>query len=86
MTKEFSSSIKQIIDTFNTELASITSFKELDLLTARFTGKKGSVTILFQSIKTVSIEEKKVFAPQLNNLKIIISEAVSTKKQSSFTK
>lgn len=80
MTKEFSSSIKQIIDTFNTELASITSFKELDLLTARFTGKKGSVTILFQSIKTVSIEEKKVFAPQLNNLKIIISEAVSTKK------
>ncbi|MBL4587764.1 phenylalanine--tRNA ligase subunit alpha [Candidatus Babeliales bacterium] len=80
MKKELSSSIEQTINTFNEKLASIASLKELESITPQFLGKKGSVTALFQNIKTLSLEEKKIFVPQLNKLKVTIEEAISSKK------
>ncbi len=74
--------LQEIVNNFYTALESITTLKELDRITNNFLGKKGHVTQLFQQIKTLSLEEKKVFVPELNKLKETIEEKLTKKKES----
>ena len=51
--------------------------KALDELRVQYLGKKGSVTTLLKDMKDLSVEEKKTFGQQVNQLKNEITEAIS---------
>ena len=51
-------------------------------LKSSFVGKSGVLTELFKSVATLSIEEKKVFGLQINELKVFIEEKILQKMQS----
>ena len=72
--------LQEILNNFYTALESVLSLKELDGITSNFLGKKGHVTQLFQTIKTLSLEEKKLFVPELNKLKFTIEHKLIEKK------
>jgi phenylalanyl-tRNA synthetase alpha chain len=73
--------LQEILNNFYTGLESIVSLKELDGITHDFLGKKGHVTQLFRTIKTLSLEEKKLFVPELNKLKETIEQKITEKKE-----
>lgn len=66
---------------FADRIQSVTDAAALDAVRVEFLGKKGSVTELLKSMKSLSGEEKKSFGQQVNRLKGEIAEAISRKTE-----
>jgi len=67
------SELKIKIESIKTELknalAKIQNIKDLENLRVQFLGKKGTIISLLSELKTLSVEDKKIFGPLLNQLK-----------------
>jgi len=64
-----------------TAIESATSQDELERVRVAFLGRKGKVTKLMSQMKNLSIEEKRVFGPQLNQVKTNSEQLYHKKKQ-----
>jgi phenylalanyl-tRNA synthetase alpha chain len=62
-------------------IAATESLKDLEDLRISYLGKNGSLTNAMKDIATLSIEEKKTFGARLNQLKTLVSEAISKQKE-----
>lgn len=58
--------LRPIKDEFAQQIATAKTLDDLNDVRISFLGKKGSVTLLFDTLKTLSLEEKKLFGQQLN--------------------
>jgi phenylalanyl-tRNA synthetase alpha chain len=68
--------INEDIDTFSTE-----STEELDKFRLKYLGKKGSLTCMFDNIRTIVPEERKEFGKKINDLKTKVLTKVEQLKQ-----
>lgn len=65
---------------YYTELANANTDELLEQLRIKFLGRQGSLTILFQALKDLNLEDKKIFGPIINNLKKETQEAFDKTK------
>jgi len=73
--------IKTIKQRFLSELDNATSNESLELLRITYLGRKGELAHLMDQLKALSLEEKKEFGPQLNDLKKFCEQAFEQKKE-----
>ncbi len=64
---------------FEQKLKAASDARELENIRIEFLGKKGSVTDLLKGMKDLSVEEKKSFGQQVNDLKNEIGDAIAEK-------
>lgn len=69
--------LNNIKNEFDKQITKISSIQELKDFKSKFVGKNGSITLLMQNLKDMSIEERKTFGPEINNLKNYVEENVS---------
>ncbi len=72
--------LKQTADALNLELASAASLSRLDTLYLTYLGKKGIVNNLMKDLQVLSLQAKKQYGPQLNQLKKSIEAQLATKR------
>lgn len=73
--------IVQIENEIKSKMEHVTSLKELNELRVEYLGKKGPIQGLSSMMKDLSIEEKKTFGKELNDLKATVSNLLDQKKQ-----
>ncbi len=73
--------IEQLEKEFKDALTIVKTIKELDTIRVNFIGKKGSLVLLFQELKNVSVDEKKECGPILNNFKKAIEDDIHKTKE-----
>lgn len=73
--------INQLLTRFTTALQAVTSQADLEKIRIDFLGRSGHLTNLMAELKNLSLEEKKVFGPQLNTLKQELQNRFDTKVQ-----
>lgn len=56
------------------------NLKDLENIRLSFLGKKGSISLLLQNLKDLSIEEKKEFGPQIQQLRQEAEELITNRK------
>ena len=66
---------------FDEAMASAASVKELDNLKVEYLGKKGSITALLKNMGKLSVEEKKTFGKEVNDLKDYAAEEIAKKAE-----
>lgn len=74
--------IQHLKEQLNSALASLTTEKELEDIRVAFLGRNGHVTELMTHIKNLSLDDKKVFGPALNELKKYAEHKYNEKKES----
>jgi phenylalanyl-tRNA synthetase alpha chain len=62
-------------------LAKVSTQSDLETIRVTFLGRKGKITSLMAQLKTLSVEEKRIFGPELNKLKEEASAAFESKQQ-----
>lgn len=77
-----SEEISNLKSKFATDLESVKSESELDTLYLKYLGKKGSTTKLLKSLQGLSLQDKKIYGPILNNLKKSQESQIKIKKSS----
>ena len=70
---ELKDALSKALDQANTE-------NELETVRITFLGRNGRIAKCMQALKAISIEEKRIFGPQLNTLKNTAQAAYETKK------
>ncbi len=65
---------------FAADLESVKSQAELDTLYVKHLGKKGSINEIMTSLRGLTLKDKKIYGPILNELKKFQEEAIVTKK------
>lgn len=70
---------EKIVEDLKKALGGVSTPSELASVKAEFLGKKGSISSLSSSLKTMSPEEKKTFGKELNELKTLAEELVEAK-------
>jgi phenylalanyl-tRNA synthetase alpha chain len=73
--------IQKISNEFESALKNAKDLKTLDNIRVQFLGKKGFITSLMSEIKNLSVEEKREFAPKLNQLKKDSEEKIKQTKE-----
>ena len=68
-----------LITEFKNKLTESDSLNELMLLKSNFLGKKGKVTLEFNNIKKLNIDDRKQLGQQLNTIKSEISQLLDNK-------
>ena len=74
--------INQLIPKIKKEISIIKSENELMNLKSKYLGKKGELTSYTNSIKDLSIEEKKIQGPIINSIKKEVESLIATKLSS----
>lgn len=74
--------IEKIKNEFSSDLNLINTQPELDSLYLKYLGKKGSTTKLLKSLQGLSLQDKKIYGPILNNLKKSQESQIKIKKSS----
>lgn len=72
--------IKEVSDSVISELTSINSESELDIIYIKYMGKKGIVNDLMKDLQGYSLEDKKNYGPLLNELKKSIEAAIVSRQ------
>ncbi len=72
--------IKETSENLVSELTSIDSESELDIVYIKYLGKKGIVNDLMKDLQGYSLEDKKKYGPLLNELKKSIESAIESKR------
>jgi phenylalanyl-tRNA synthetase alpha chain len=73
--------IKKIEKELESKLSQIQDLKTLDTFRVEYIGKKGFITELMAELKTLDVEEKRVFGPILNQLKKTAEEKIEQAKE-----
>ena len=73
--------IKEIKDSFDSDLKNISSEAELEELRVKYLGRKGLLTTAFTFIKDVPAEQKPLFGAELNKCKKAIEQEFITAKE-----
>lgn len=73
-------SIKTFYSNFIKKLNQTMTYEELEHVRVTFLGRNGFITQLMSQIKTLSIEEKRLFGPEMNRLKKEVQELFDAKK------
>ena len=71
---------KELQSKFDQELANAESLDQVESIRVEFLGKKGFVTDLLKSIASLSVEEKKTFGKEVNELKSSFASKITVKK------
>lgn len=71
---------QELHQAFKKELEGANSLEKLENLRVEFLGKKGRVTELLKTVASLSVEEKKTFGKQVNDLKVEFTDLISAKK------
>ena len=66
---------------FHEALNAVESLEQLEELRVKFCGKKGELTELLRSMGTLSPEDRPKMGQKVNELRTVIEEAISTKKE-----
>ncbi|MBR2943443.1 MAG: phenylalanine--tRNA ligase subunit alpha [Clostridia bacterium] len=74
-------SILELRERFDGAIAAAASVKELDNLKVEYLGKKGSITALLKNMGKLSVEEKKTFGKEVNELKDYAAEEIAKKAE-----
>lgn len=61
--------INKIKNDFDLEIQNISSKDDLEKLKLKYSSKKGLISEIFQNISKISIDERKILGPEINNLK-----------------
>ncbi len=69
-----------IIKEFENELGKVSSLAVLEQLTITYLGRNGIINTLLQSMKDLSVEKKKEFGKEVNELKFFITSELENKK------
>jgi phenylalanyl-tRNA synthetase alpha chain len=72
--KNLSQLIETIQDEFHKSITTISDENALESVRVAFLGRKGKLTQLMEELKTLSVEEKKVVGPLLNQFKTVAQE------------
>ncbi len=78
---ELQKRISFIKDTFDKQLADARDLKILEDIRVSFLGKKSLITELLSEIKNLSLDEKKLFGPLLNQLRQDIESMIKERKE-----
>jgi phenylalanyl-tRNA synthetase alpha chain len=79
---DLSVSLKQIEETFRTELGGVSALQELQQLKSRYTGKKGLITGKLKALALLEDpEEKRAYGKAVNELKSLVEGALREKEQ-----
>jgi phenylalanyl-tRNA synthetase alpha chain len=78
--------IDDLLITFKTDLESATTVADIESLEIKYLGRNGQLTQLLKQIKDVKQEERKQYGTKLNEIKIQITEQISSKKTELFQK
>ena len=63
------------------ELEKIKNLKDLSEFKTKYLGKKGIITEMIKNLKTLALEERKVFGAKLNEIKEFLEEKIERKKE-----
>lgn len=63
-----------------TKLSSVQNSKELNDIRVEYLGKKGPINEMSRIMKTLSVEDKKIFGAQLNTFKTEVNKMIDSKK------
>lgn len=74
-------SLIQLLESWRTELANVATEHELDALRVAYVGRSGHVNNLMKQLKTMPLEEKRVFGPQVQELQQIITQELHAHQQ-----
>lgn len=77
----FSSQLEQYEKSFHEELRLVTNTRSLEAFRIKHLSRQGMLQDLVQRVKTLDLEEKKVFGPRINTLKESLLEAFKRKEQ-----
>ncbi len=61
--------IQELKKEFDSDWQKISELKDLELIRIKYLGKKGKIAQAFQSLKSLSLQEKKQIGPELNSFK-----------------
>lgn len=78
--------MNEILKSLEEKINTISNINELNDLRVEYLGKKGSISLLSAKMGELSIEEKKTFGAELNNLKNKATELIDNKKNELETK
>lgn len=73
--------VEVIINDLNNKLKDINDINGLNEIKAEFIGKKGCITELSKKMGTLSVEQKKVFGKELNEMKTKATEIIEAKRK-----
>lgn len=73
--------IKKIEKEFELKLSQVQDLKTLDTIRIDYIGKKGFITQLMAELKNLDVEGKRVFGPQLNQLKKSAEEKIEQARE-----
>ena len=73
--------ILKLSNQINDEVASITSVADIENVRVKYLGKKGQITDLRKLMKDLSVEEKKSFGQEVNDLKDQAQEKITSKME-----
>ncbi|MDD5456514.1 MAG: phenylalanine--tRNA ligase subunit alpha [Candidatus Margulisbacteria bacterium] len=71
--------ITEIKQTFSSDLKICETIEDIEPVRIKYLGKKGAVTEQLKQLSSLSIDEKKLFGPQLHELKEYISNEIDKK-------
>ncbi len=74
--------IEQLLQEFNHALSTITNLVDLEEARIKFLSRNGKIAELMSELKKLSLQDKQLFGPLMNNLKQFTLEAYEAKKKS----
>lgn len=77
-------SLTSLYQQFLTELQNATTEQALDQVRVAFLGRSGHMTELMKQLKDLSVDEKRVVGPQLNQLKIDLETSYNKRQEEIF--
>lgn len=84
MIEELKNKLNLIETNYTSKIQACKNVKDLQDLQVAAIGRKGELTELLKSLKDLSLEEKKIFGPLSNALKIKLSSLFEAKNASVF--
>lgn len=79
--KIIDSHLLQILSTWRAHLEKVTTDQELESLRLIYLGRTGKINELMSQLKTLPLEEKRTFGPQVQELQQLITQELSAKQQ-----
>lgn len=73
--------VESVQSEFKKAFSSASTLADLETIRVAFLGKKSQLTNLLSQLGSLSIEDKKVWGPQLNQLKVSMTSAIEFKKE-----
>ncbi|UNE35466.1 phenylalanine--tRNA ligase subunit alpha [Vermiphilus pyriformis] len=80
MAHSLADKISTILHEFDSRMHAATTLEQLETIRIHFIGRSGVVSSVMDALKQASLEEKRIYGPQVNTLKNHINEELERKK------